>query len=253
MIGCIGAGHGASRSERPRMERDGEMAHTTLEEFGPGIWTVSVPLKVAGSEFGTRMTIVRLDAGGLVLIAPCPIDDELETGIRALGSVVAVVAPNCFHHFYFLDALERFPEALAFAAEGVDGKITAMPRGAQILGDTLDPVWKGDLEELAIPGAPKVNETVFFHPASRALILTDFCFNFDPPPGGWTGIFLRLAGAYGRLSVSRLMRSMLKDRQALRPAIEEILNWDFDRIIVTHGQNVVENAKPRFIAATADL
>lgn len=229
------------------------MSEPTLVEFAPGIWTVTTPLRLAGSEFGTRMTVIRLGTGEVLLIAPCPIDDTLEAKIRELGSVAAVIAPNAFHHFYLLDALERFPEAVPFLAEGVADKIGRTPAGARPLGGEPDPLWKAELEQCAIPGAPKINEVVFFHPASRTLVLTDFCFNFNPAPKGWTGLFLRIAGAHGKLAVSRLMRSMLRDRTALRETVDRMLAWDFDRIIVTHGQNVGANGKALFREATADL
>jgi hypothetical protein len=229
------------------------MPGSTLEEFVPGIWTVTAPFKLAGSEFGTRMTVIRVGTSELILIAPCPIDDGLEAKIRELGSVAAVIAPNCFHYFYFLDALQRFPEAVPFLADGVADKIGGAPSNARPLLEEPDPLWKADLEQCAIPGAPKVNEIVFYHTASRTLVLTDFCFNFNPPPKGWTGFFLRLAGAHGKLAVSRLMRSMLKDRSKLRDAVDRMLAWDFDRVIVTHGHNIETNAKQLFRAATADL
>jgi len=229
------------------------MPGSTLDEFAPGLWTVSAPFKVAGSEFGTRMTVIRVGSNELILIAPCPIDDALEARIRDLGSVSAVIAPNCFHYYYFLDALKRFPDAVPFLAEGVAEKIGGAPPNARPLTGEPDPLWKADLEQLAIPGAPKVNEVVFYHRPSRTLVLTDFCFNFNPPPKGWTGLFLRVAGAYGRLAVSRLMRSLLKDRSGLRDSVDRMLAWDFNRIIVTHGQNIESNAKQLFREATADL
>jgi len=227
-----------------------------IEEFAPGLWTVDTPLRIAGAELGTRMTIVRTGGASgdeLVLIAPCPIDEVLETEIRKLGRVRAVIAPNGFHHFYFLDALARFAEARPFLAEGVAAKLDSVPSNGVVLSDEPDAIWKGALEQRRIQGAPKVNEVVFFHPVSRTLILTDLCFHFDPPPGGWTGLFLRLAGAHGKLAVSRLMRSLLKDREAARAAIREILAWDFDRIVLAHGHNVWSGAHARFEKATADL
>lgn len=229
------------------------MAAASLEEFTPEIWVASAPLKVAGAEFGTRMTVIRLASGSVVLIAPCPIDDALEDEIRELGPVAAVIAPNAFHHFSFLEALDRFPEAVPFLAEGVADKIGKTLATGRSLDGTPDAIWKADLEQLQIPGSPRVNEVVFYHGASRTLVLTDLCFNFDPPPKGWTGIFLRLAGVHGKLAVSRLMRSMLNDRDALRPVLARILEWDFDRLIVTHGQNISSGAKRAFEDATADL
>ena len=44
-----------------------------LDELAPGIWTVSAPFKLVGAEFGTRMTVIRVRDGGLMLIAPVAI------------------------------------------------------------------------------------------------------------------------------------------------------------------------------------
>jgi hypothetical protein len=224
-----------------------------LEEWVPGIWTVSAPLKLAGVDFGTRMTIVRVGGDGLVLISPCPIDDALAAEIDALGTVRAVIAPNAFHYLYFVDAAERYPDATRFLAEGVAGKLGSTPAHSIILSSEADSLWSADLEQCMIEGAPMTNEILFYHPASRTLILTDLCFNFDPAPSGWSGIFLRLMGVHGRLAVSRLMRFALRDREKVRPVLERILEWDFDRIIVTHGANVERGGHRLFREATSDL
>lgn len=229
-----------------------------LEAFGEGLWTVTAPLEIARAKFGTRMTVVRLGAGdqegaGVLLIAPCPIDDALAAEIEAIGPVRGILAPNCFHHFYLLDALARFPDATPWLAEGVAEKLSAVPEGSKSLGEKPESLWASELDQLRIEGAPRVNEVVFFHRASRTLILTDFCFHFDPPPTGWTGLVLKLAGVHGKLAVSRLMRSMLKDRSAARAAAARMLEWDFDRLIVTHGTNISSGAAALFREATADL
>ena len=224
-----------------------------LEELVPGIWTVATPLKLVGVDFGTRMTIVRIGDDGLMLISPCPIDDALAAEIDALGIVRAVIAPNAFHYLYFVDAAKRYPDAERYLAEGVTGKLGTTPAGSVTLSAEAPPLWQAVLEQCMIEGAPKTNEVVFFHAASRTLILTDLCFNFDPAPGGWSGIFLRLAGAHGRLAVSRLMRTLLKDRKKVRPIIQRILEWDFERIVVTHGTIVMRDGQKLFREATADL
>jgi len=43
-------------------------------------------------------------------------------------------------------------------------------------------------------------------------------------------------GGYGHFGPSRLARSFMKDRPAVRRGIERILEWDFDRVTVTHGE-----------------
>jgi len=224
-----------------------------IGEMGPGLWTVSVPLKLAGAQFGTRMTVVRIGEDRLALLAPIEIDDALATDLAELGNVRALIAPNAFHHFYFLAAKDRYPEATCFLAEGVEKKLGQRPSDAVDLTSVPDALWENELEQVVLEGAPLTNEVMFFHRATRTLILTDLCFNFDPGPSGWTGIFLRLAGAHGRVAVSRLMRSGLKDKALVRASIDRVLAWDFDNLIVTHGNLIRGGAKERFAAATGDL
>jgi len=177
----------------------------------------------------------------------------LGASLVALGPVRALIAPNAFHHFYFVATSKRYPAAACFAAEGVKEKLAEVPPGLQRLAATPDALWKSDLEQCLVEGAPRSNEVVFFHPTSKTLVLTDLCFNFDPAPSGWTGIFLRMAGAYGRLAVSRLMRIMLQDREKVKASVARIQSWDFERIIVSHGSVVTRDARARFAQATADL
>ena len=224
-----------------------------IEEVGAGIWTVSAPLSLMGAGFGTRMTIVRLGADGLALIAPIEIDEALAARLAELGRVDALIAPNAFHHFYFRAAAERYPQAGRFLAEGVEKKLGGRPPGARDLGPSPDPLWADELEQTVLGGAPLTNEVIFFHPSSKTLVLTDLCFNFDPPPGGWTGLFLRLAGGHGKLAVSRLMRAGMKDKQQVRATIDRILAWDFEKIIVAHGHNILANGRERFRQATRDV
>jgi hypothetical protein len=85
-------------------------------------------------------------------------------------------------------------------------------------------------------GSPRVNEIVFLHRATRTLLLTDLAFNVQHAASLAGRMFFRLAGVYGRFATSRLMRLMVRDRVAARMAAERILDWDFDRVIVAHGE-----------------
>ncbi len=224
-----------------------------LESVGEEIWTAAAPLALAGAEFGTRMTVVRLADGGVMLISPIELDDALATEIDAIGPVRAVVAPNAFHHFYFAAVAKRYPEAACFLAAGTEEKLGDDAPTFATLGDEPEPLWKDVLDQLQVEGVPMTNEVVFLHRATKTLVLTDLCFHFDPPPGGWTGLFLRLAGARGGVKVSRLMRFSMKDEDAVRGSIARILEWDFDNLVVTHGANLIGGAKEAFRAATADV
>jgi len=94
---------------------------------------------------------------------------------------------------------------------------------------------------------------VFFHPASRTLVLTDLAFNMRQPPAGRARLFCWLVGASGRFGPHRMLRLMIRDRAAARTSVQRILAWDFDRVIVTHGEVLETGGKQAFTEAFAFL
>jgi len=80
------------------------------------------------------------------------------------------------------------------------------------------------------------NEVVFFHRASHTLILCDLAFNFGPRFPVVTRAVARLLGSYEHFGPSRLDPLLIRDRTAARRSMERILEWDFDRVIVAHGE-----------------
>lgn len=98
-----------------------------------------------------------------------------------------------------------------------------------------------------------LNETVFFHRATRTLLLTDLCFNMLHSSSFITRLVMRAMGGYGHFGPSRLAKSFMKDKAALRRGIERILEWDFDRVTVTHGQVLERDGHALFKQAYAWL
>ena len=221
-----------------------------LRERADGIWTIDGGLRLIGMEFGTRTTAIRLREGGLLLHSPGPLDLTDRAALEKEGPVRALIAPNALHHLYLAENAAAFPEAGIWVAPGVREK-RADVEGMVELGDTAPEVWAGDLEQLAVQGVPSFREVVFFHAASRTLLLTDLAFNFRHCDQLRMRLFMRINGAYGRFGPSRLMRSMIKDKGALRGSLDRILAWDFDRVIVTHGE-VLERAGREALRAAFD-
>jgi hypothetical protein len=205
-----------------------------LTERADGLWTIDAPLRVGGLALGTRTTAIRLRSGGLVLHSPGPLGDARRAAIEKQGAVRALIAPNALHHLYLAENAAAFPEAEVFVSPGVVPKRKDV-EGMSELSAQAPELWTGELEQIAVDGAPRMDEIAFLHPASRTLLLADLCFNFREVPGFFTRSFLRVNNAYGRFGPSRLMRGMIKDKAALRATLERILAWDFDRVIVTHG------------------
>jgi len=209
---------------------------TGLRELDPGLWTVEQPLRVGGLELGTRTTVVRLADGGLVVHSPGPSTAALRGEIEALGPVRALIAPNLLHHLFLAESARAFPGALVFAAPGLREKRGAI-RVDQVLAETPPSLWADDLDQLVVQGAPGLNEVVFLHRASRTLICVDLCFNVRHASSAFTRVFMRLNSAYGRFGPSRLFRySVMKDARAMRASIDRILEWDFGRVVVAHGE-----------------
>jgi hypothetical protein len=50
-----------------------------------------------------------------------------------------------------------------------------------------------------------------------------------------TRVLMKLLRSYGRLGPTKLDPLLIRDRRAARGSLERILAWDFDRVIVAHG------------------
>jgi hypothetical protein len=219
-----------------------------LEQLAEGLWVDTRPFRAGPFlEIGTRMTVVRLADGTLFLHSLVEIDAETRAALDALGPVRHLVAGNKLHHLYLAQAAQAFPEAAVWGAPGLPQKCRGV-RFAGELGDEAPPAWRADLDQLAVRGIPRMNEVVFLHRASRTLVVTDLCFNVRHSDSVATRLFMRANGAWGRFGPSRLLRSLVRDRPALRASLERILAWDFDRVVVTHGE-VLERGGPDALRA----
>lgn len=199
------------------------------------LWVTEAPLRFFGLEVGARMTVVRLPGSKLLLHSPISATPELVQEVKALGSVAHLVAPNLFHHLYVAEWKREFPDAAIHVAPGLDAKRADL-EVTGILTNTADAGWQGALDQVVVEGFPLVNEVVFFHPASATLIATDLAFNVGPGSPWLTRVAIRLSGTYGRLGPTLLERFFVRDRPAFRTALERILDWPFERVIVAHGE-----------------
>jgi hypothetical protein len=205
-----------------------------LRALDEGLWVADHDFKVAGLALGTRTTVIRLADGGLWVHSPGPLTDALAGEIRAVGPVRCLVAPNLMHHLYLGDWIEAFPDARSFAVAGLD-RVRPELRLDETLGDEPPAVWKGQIEQRRTHGVPKLDEVVFYHPATRTLVLTDLCFNMQSSDSWLTRVGLRINGAWQRFTPSRLFKSFIDDGEALRRGVEQILEWQFERVVLTHG------------------
>lgn len=204
-----------------------------LEPVAPGIWHQQHHFSVLGVRASSRMTVVRLADGKLWLHSPVPISAEMKAELAALGEVAFIVAPNRFHHLYAGDCAAAFPSAVLYGARGLAKKRPDLQM--RVLRDVPEPEWESELDQVLVEGMPALNETVWFHRASRTLIVTDLCQYVGGGVPLSARLYTGLMGVYRRLAVSRAVRLAIKDRAALARSVERILAWDFDRVILSHN------------------
>jgi hypothetical protein len=225
---------------------------TQPRNLAPNLWIVDQDAFDAGAgKVGTRMTVIRLADGGLFLHSPTKLDDETRQALDAIGEVRAVIAPSRAHHLFVSDYIKTWPRAKLYGPPGLVGDIQdfrvrlGVRRDLKldsVLSDESDRSWAGQIEQHLFKGAPWLNEVVFFHPSSRSLIFTDLVMNVPADRKGGQ-FFYTVVGAKGRFGPHRMVRLMIRDRVAARESVARILRWDFDRVIVTHG-DVLESGGP---------
>jgi hypothetical protein len=204
-----------------------------LRQLEGNLWVLDKPFRIPGAELGVRMTVVRLKNGDLWVHSPVRTTPEERGAIDGLGRVAHIVAPSKVHHLFAAELRACYPEAKLYVAPGLAQKNRALV-ASEPLTERPPSAWGGEIDQIPLSGAPAISETVFRY--GRTLIVTDLVFNYVSAESFGTKLFLTLDGALGGLRASRLLRLCIKDKAAARASIERILAWDFDSIIVCHGE-----------------
>ena len=224
-----------------------EKAPQRLAAFVPGaIWLVQYPVRYAGARFFARMTIMRLSDGRLILHSPCAIDPALKAEIDALGPVAYLVAPGNFHHLHMAAARAAYPEAEALICPGVARKNPALS-DATPLGDTPPAGWNGEIAQVLVDSNRIIREVVFLHRASRTLIVTDLIELIGDETQGVDRVlkfwWKAVTFMWNKPRPAPEYTLGWRDKRAAARSLRRILDWEFDKIVLAHGDLVTEHAK----------
>ena len=226
-----------------------------LAEFVPGrIWLREYPVRYAGTRFLARMTVLRMDSGKLLIHSPCDIDDSLHAEISGLGEVSYLVAPGTFHYLYIEPAQARYPNAQTYVCPGIEKKRPEI-RFDWILSDRSPPEWAAELEQVLVHGARFIAEVAMFDRPTRTLLLVDLIENIgDQTPGtdwalrAWWKFVTRM---WNRAAPAPEYRIGWGAKKIVGAALARILAWDFERVIIAHGDLIEHDAKPILRSAWA--
>jgi hypothetical protein len=218
------------------------MDRSALTRLDDDLWVAARPLELIVGDVGCRMTVIRLPGGELLLHSPVRLDDATRAALDDLGPVRWIVGPSTVHHFFLGDYVEAYPDAQLVGVPGLPEKRRDL-RFRHVLHEDSSLPFDGALERLLFAGAPLLNEVVFLHPPSRTLVLTDLAFNVPAGGPNRARLFHWLVGATGHFGPHRIVRFGIRDRAAARHSLEVVLSWDFDRVVVSHGEVLERGGK----------
>ena len=216
-----------------------------LNKVGENIWCIDgEPVKMFTIPFQTRMTIVRLDSGKLWLHSPVTPSEKIYNLVNEIGEVSYLVAPNILHHLSLGSWMQVYPEAKLFGVERLPEKRMDL-KFSGILADSPEPEWSGEIDQLYFRGSDILLEVAFFHKQSKTLILTDLIQNHDPrKENQFWRIIKHINGVLSpHGGVPKDLRLTIRDKEKARTSLKGILSWDFERLIISHGLCIEDDAK----------
>ena len=182
-----------------------------------------------GRKLPLRLTVAKLQDGMLWLHALTPLSDELKESLSELGTVGYLYCGNNLHHMWFMEWVDAYPDAEVWITPGIPEKLPEL----QTYRVFQENPWPDDFETVSMQGVPFFDETAFLHKNSQSLIVTDMVQNHIRK------------GVY--IAPPLLKEGVIKDQAAFKDFVRQISDWDFQRIVITHGANVEESAKEEFL------
>lgn len=209
------------------------------------LWLREYSVRLGGTRFNARMTVIRLRSGEILIHSPCAFGDALAAEVAALGRVAAILAPGNLHWLHVRSCQHWFPDAVTYICPGVEERAKGLTFDF-ILDNEAPPLWADELSQVVLRGTRVMREVAFLHRASRTLILVDLVENFTLATPGTNlllRILLRTLGMWNRPSPAPEYRFAWGDKARVREVMERILAWDFERVILSHGDIITRDAR----------
>ena len=209
-----------------------------FNDFGPSLFVADGPtVSFYGFPYPTRMAVARLSDGSAWVWSPVALTDDIIEFMDTFESVGHIVSPNKIHHLFLAQWHDQWPDARMYAPPGLAQRKPELQFDAE-LGDTPDPAWATDIDQVIFRGSLAMEEVVFFHRESRTAIVCDLIQRHpEATMTGWKGMLMRmdsLAGKNG--STPREWRASFLRRGKTRAAREKVLSWKPERLLIAHGE-----------------
>ncbi len=223
-------------------------AGTVLEVVGENVWMLGYPLNLLGLDMRRNVTVIRLASGKLVIHSTGPFTPADVAAIKELGDPGWIVEGILRHDTFAKEGRAAFPDIPYLAPEGFSKNV---PFETGVI-PPAPPEWAGELKVVELAGQPSAREIAMVHVPSRTLIITELLFNFGDHEPIWSELLLRVAvGAEHHPGLSRGVKLGIKDEEAFRTSLATVESWDFDRIVVGHGEVILSGGKEKLRKALA--
>lgn len=198
--------------------------------------------------FQTRMTVIRQNNGDLWLHSTVAISESRVNAVKELGQVSHIIAPNSLHHLFVKDWCNCFPDSKIWVTQDLPKKLPNL-KYYGILGEKPETYWEGEIDQLYFQGSKLLTEMIFFHRKSKTLLVTDLIQNHDPSTNNWFWkIVKRLNGVLApKGGVPKDLRLTIREKKLAAESLKKILEWDFQRIIISHGICINDDAREFFL------
>ena len=207
----------------------------TPKPVAENLWTLQYPLSMMGAPIGRTVTIIRLGGGKLVIHSTAPFAAEDVAAIKELGEPGWLLDVTNIHDTFAKEAVAAFPGIPYLAPEGFSeaAKVPTQPLSAP------PAEWGDELEALELAGkAEMAREYVVFHRPSRTLIVADLAFHVteDASVGLRLYASVVLKGGHSHdTAMPAPQKWATRDKEAFERSLEQMMAWDFERVITGHG------------------
>ena len=221
-----------------------------METLLDNIWVHEDTMRLGAIPLRLRMTVIKLSDSSLWIHSPTALTPQLKNEVEQIGKVKYIVGASNGHNLWLQEWQLSFPKATLYVSGKIPQKLKLIDY--QLLDGFFYNPWKSDLIHAYMTGVPFFNESVFLHTKTRSLIVTDFIQNHtNNRPSGLAGIIKRFIfepiGFKGICIAPPLKIGFtIKDKPGFTAFVQKVNAWDFDRIIVTHGDIIEKNAKKIF-------
>ncbi len=214
----------------------------TLEAIDDSIWLAEGEIVDFYSfAYPTRALILRLSDGGLWIWSPVKLSQALRQEVDRLGPVAHLVSPNKLHHLYLAEWSAVYPDAKLWGPASTVSRHPELSFCAPLESEPPQD-WRGDIDQAWFRGSPLLDEIIFFHRASKTVIVADLiqALGDDFLRAQWRWWQRPLARLDGigasKPGAPREWRLSFFDRAPARAACAKMFAWDCERVVMAHGE-----------------